>query len=233
MIVYNDMQLRLKKKISSRTGASITFALLLFLVCAVVSSVILVAGTAASGRMAQLAEMDQRYYSVTSAAEFLSKKFDGKTITVIKRRYLEGEPDTEYLVYSGAEAPKKVTGSGASLTFENYGENNTLLKEAALHVIMNNPTSNTTKDLKLTGSDEHDRLKQADVSFIVETITPGGEIKLDIVKDGYRLRLTFSVATSKRTESSPESSERDYIDDVTEFSWQLKGIETITSEGSS
>lgn len=61
----------IKNKIRSRRGASLTFALLLFLVCAVVGSVVLVAGTAASGRMSQIAEMDQRYYSVNSAARLL------------------------------------------------------------------------------------------------------------------------------------------------------------------
>lgn len=69
----------LRKKLTSQSGASITYALLLFLVCAVVSSVVLAAGTAASGRMSQSVESDQRYYSVTSAAEYLKKQLDGKS----------------------------------------------------------------------------------------------------------------------------------------------------------
>ncbi|MBR1561236.1 MAG: hypothetical protein IJ646_13460, partial [Clostridia bacterium] len=60
-----------KNKLGSQAGASITFALLIFLVCAVVSSVVVVAATAAAGRMSQLPEMDQRYYAVTSAAGLL------------------------------------------------------------------------------------------------------------------------------------------------------------------
>ena len=66
----------LKRKLTSQSGASITYALLLFLVCAVVSSVVLAAGTAASGRMSQSVESDQRYYAVTSAAEFLKKQLE-------------------------------------------------------------------------------------------------------------------------------------------------------------
>ena len=62
---------KLKQKLKSQTGASITFALLLFLVCAVVGSTVLVAGTAAAGRMSKVAEMDQRYYAVNSAARLL------------------------------------------------------------------------------------------------------------------------------------------------------------------
>lgn len=61
----------IRAKLRSQRGASITFALLLFLVCAVVSSVVIVAGTAAAGRMAKLPDMDQRYYAVTSAAGLL------------------------------------------------------------------------------------------------------------------------------------------------------------------
>ncbi len=62
---------RIKKKLNNRKGASITWALLIFLVCAVVGSAVLVAGTAAAGRMSKLAENDQRYYAVTSSAGLL------------------------------------------------------------------------------------------------------------------------------------------------------------------
>ena len=55
-------------------GASLSIALLLFLVCAVVSTVVLAAGTAASGRMSQSVESDQRYYAVTSAAEYIKNQ---------------------------------------------------------------------------------------------------------------------------------------------------------------
>lgn len=69
-------------KLKSKSGASITFALLLFLVCAVVSSIVIVAGTTASGRLSKMAEMDQRYYSVTSAAKLLIDLIDGESVTV-------------------------------------------------------------------------------------------------------------------------------------------------------
>ena len=74
----------LKNKLRSRRGASITFALLLFLVCAAIGSAVLVAGTAASGRMADTAKMDQRYYAVTSAAELMKDLIDEKTVTIVE-----------------------------------------------------------------------------------------------------------------------------------------------------
>ena len=77
-----DALQKLKQKLKSQTGASITFALLLFLVCAVVGSVVLTAGTAAAGRMSELAKMDQRYYSVTSAAQLLQDIISDQTIEV-------------------------------------------------------------------------------------------------------------------------------------------------------
>lgn len=78
------MKKRMIHKLRSKAGASITFALLLFLICAVLSSVILVSATAASGRMAGIAESDQRYYAVTSAAELLKELIDGKSVKIEK-----------------------------------------------------------------------------------------------------------------------------------------------------
>lgn len=78
------MKNKILKKLRSQTGASITFALLLFLVCAVLCSVIIVAATASAGRMSGIAEADQRYYAVSSAAELLQKQIDGKTVSIVE-----------------------------------------------------------------------------------------------------------------------------------------------------
>ncbi|MBR2547689.1 MAG: hypothetical protein IKF07_05825 [Eubacterium sp.] len=71
------------KKLRSGKGASITFALLLFLVCAVLSSIIITAASAATGRISNMAETDQRYYSVTSASILLKDLICDKTVTVV------------------------------------------------------------------------------------------------------------------------------------------------------
>ena len=73
---------RIQEKLGSRKGASITFALLLFLVCAVASSVVIVAGSTAAGRMSEQARTDQRYYAVASAVELLRDDFSNKTVAV-------------------------------------------------------------------------------------------------------------------------------------------------------
>ncbi len=46
-------------------------ALLLFLVCAAISSAVITSGSVVSGRLSEMTEMDQRYYSVSSAAELV------------------------------------------------------------------------------------------------------------------------------------------------------------------
>jgi len=80
------MMNRLRRKLASRRGASITFALLLFLVCTVIGVIVLVAATAAAGRMSRLAESDARYYAVNSAAQLLREEIENETVTVTQTR---------------------------------------------------------------------------------------------------------------------------------------------------
>ena len=85
----------IRRKLRSQRGASITFALLIFLVCAVVGSVVLAAGTVTSGRLAgsaesgkvgTMVEMERRYHAVNSAAELLKKELtSGKTTATITK----------------------------------------------------------------------------------------------------------------------------------------------------
>ena len=73
----------IKTKLSSEAGASILYALLLFLVCAAVSAIVLVAATTAAGRMANAAETDQRYYAVTSATGLIKDMMSDQHISVM------------------------------------------------------------------------------------------------------------------------------------------------------
>ena len=76
----------LRRKLASRRGASITFALLLFLVCTVIGVIVLVAGTASAGRFSRLSESDSRYYAVSSAAQLLRDEIQGREVTVTRSR---------------------------------------------------------------------------------------------------------------------------------------------------
>ena len=94
-------QEKLTAKLRSGRGASITFALLLFLVCAVVGSVVLAAGTAAGGRVSQLAQADRRYYAVTSAAKLFRDELDGQSYTIVRTKTTTTPYHTEYLDTNG------------------------------------------------------------------------------------------------------------------------------------
>lgn len=98
------------KKLRSSKGASITFALLAFLVCAVISAVLLASASAASGRASDLAKMDQRYYAVTSAAQLFCDKLDGQQFT-IERKKVETKTVTTTYSTSTNEAGEEITNS--------------------------------------------------------------------------------------------------------------------------
>lgn len=66
----------------AQRGASLPFALLLFLICGLLASVVLAASTGASGRHSQLSDMDQRYYSVVSAAGLVRDEFANQEVTL-------------------------------------------------------------------------------------------------------------------------------------------------------
>lgn len=77
------MFLSVKKKLVSKRGASVTFALLLFLICAMASTVVIISATAAAGRMSGLPDADQRYYSVSSAASLLREAVAEHPVTLV------------------------------------------------------------------------------------------------------------------------------------------------------
>lgn len=99
----------MKNKIKSQKGASITFALLIFLVCAVVSSAVIVAATTAAGRFSTMEEMDERYYAVTDACELLCNKLDGQTATVTYTIDAEGNVTSATATVSGNPILKDVS----------------------------------------------------------------------------------------------------------------------------
>lgn len=70
----------LMNRLRASDGATILIALLFFLLCAVAGSIILTAGTAASGRSGNLMAEEQSYHSVISAANLLQDQLEGKQI---------------------------------------------------------------------------------------------------------------------------------------------------------
>ncbi len=203
--------LAIKQKLSSQRGASLTFALLLFLVCSVVGSVVLTAGTAAAGRMSKISEMDQRYYSVNSAAKLLIGLFERDEIRYEKKA---AEP-----------AAGDPAGDDAALS-DNYSftigdetaSASTLALDTAKRVVNKQFDSPVTLKLTLDGTELSD--DELTVS-VTETILPTGDVSFLLVNSTedtaavsqYAIRLTFMNVGTTGT-----------------FKWKLTDIESIRSQ---
>ena len=222
--------LKIKQKLYSECGASITFALLLFLVCAVTGSLILVAGTAASGRFSRAAKMDQQYYSVNSAASLLIDEF-GKSCTVVNTVITETVRDQD-------GSPVTDTGTGGVTTSSAiYLDGNLInsssaslaadaakaLADAAL-VSPDDSSSEPaaarpilTRQLTLIVKDDQKEYQSLQAA-VNETLTADGTLQLEIIGTdpentnySYTLLLLFeadssSETTSRTVESAPQNA---------------------------
>ncbi len=67
------------KKLRSRSGASIIFALFIFLFCAFVGASILTIASTTTGELSDKQKNDQAYYTLTSLADYLSGELTNTT----------------------------------------------------------------------------------------------------------------------------------------------------------
>jgi hypothetical protein len=75
MIMNNSM----RKKLKSKSGASLVLAILVFLICALVGSSILAAATASSGTLTTAWQNDKDVYTLKSAEKLFEPYFEGQT----------------------------------------------------------------------------------------------------------------------------------------------------------
>ena len=210
------------EKLKSSRGASLMMALLLFLACAVVGSAVLTAGTAASGRMSKIAESDQRYYSVNSAANLLIDLLQDQTVTV---RKVESSKSSEAeLYYQSKDNP----------TFTKYES----LTETTLPVEMAYliTSGSTDAELKLSSDDfPSDDLNPSPFADVSGKLSPEGKLEFTIVsavKDSapaaettqkYTLAVTF--AADKRETRSVELKDDETITTTdTSYTWKLSDV---------
>lgn len=140
-------------KLAGTKGSSILIALVFFLICAVVGSVVLTAASVSAKSAATYRETQQAEFAVTSAAEYLSNQFNGTSATWY---YPEGSdvPEFEKSTY----APE---GSGS--------DHETLWRSLGTEIW----AARTTQQSYTAGAAESDRFKL--------TVTDGGTQALDPV----------------------------------------------------
>lgn len=209
----------LKRKLKSDRGASITWALLIFLVCAVIGSAVLVAGTASSGRMSEVADNDQRYYAVTSAARLLIDLIDDETATIVKEETKAGDSPAETKYYIDGN-PNPV---GEGTTFQSVTE------QAAYLLTKGEVVSN---DFDLTAAKS-----ELDVTIQETVDADTGEMTLEIKKTTgngeksktYSLILFFNLDKSEIQETK-EGTAQTITTTTGSFTWRLRDIQVGGSQ---
>lgn len=204
----------IKKKLRSQRGASITFALLLFLVCAIISSVIIVASTASAGRMSQLATMDQRYYAVNSTAELLCHAF-----TVDD----EGKPFEVTVNYTKTDAGITATADPSKMNDPDPIVIDA--SEAIVRAIESNPSAAETKTFEMSLQVKGVEGVAANCT-IVETAQPNGLLQLEISNaltdadtTGYKLVVTLASRVKKTVVDAQTGAARMTV------GWKLHSIQ--------
>ena len=232
-----DALYKLKQKLKSQTGASITFALLLFLVCAVVGSAVLVAGTAAAGRMSKIAEMDQRYYAVNSAARLLIETIENETITVSTTSFTETTSQTEENETTSSPHLTIIV-NGDTVTDESQDSFPLRAADFLGFLGKEKPSESQTETftIKVADSSIGEEAQKSSQADITETINPNGSLKFEISKaldsssgyesQGYALRLTFGL--DKYESKTLDIQNKTETVKIT-LKWRLVDTETVVN----
>lgn len=214
------IQARISAKLKAQTGASITYALLLFLVCAVVSSVVITAGTAASGRMSQSVENDQRYFSVTNTAEFLQDLFDGVKVEIKKEAVDGGTPSLK------DEYPKLTEKNGTVFkTAEIPGKYSLLILAAKIYTSLTEDSF--PAEMNVTLGDEQIATVQAAFIPTSKNLIFGISSYDGEGTDIYTLYLVFHSDTEDKelsTTTTIDDETKNCITYETTMTWKLKSM---------
>lgn len=202
-----DAMGRIRNRLKSERGASITWALLIFMVCAVVGSAVLVAGTASAGRISKLAKNEQRYYSVTSAVGLLRDVLEGDITTT------RTDDASDPIVYDPYDDKVKMVIVNEMMDW--IGSNQSFWEKD--DIAIENPLEIS---LGITGNGN-------EISSVVSgttgsiTLYPDGSIIADISKDGFAMRLSFDLERSFTPD--PDSK-------TDTFRWVLREARTVESK---
>lgn len=212
------MKNRIMNKLRSEKGASITFALLLFLVCTVLCTVIIAAATAAAGRMSRIADSERRYYAVSSAASMMKELIDGKvvsvaevTCTTIDTTYTGGAITGESVVLTENPGTFLFAGEDANAVIAHHdfgsGDAAYLIDSAAIKTVPADAAKNVFKtqtladrELKLTSGFytsaglDYDALAVT----ILESLDVTGKLTLTL-SNTYKSGLTLATDNDKYT----------------------------------
>lgn len=203
-----------KQKLNARAGASIAIALVFFLFCVIICSVILTAATVNAGRFRDIHSEEQAYLTSSSAAVLLRDCLEGYTFEA-KSSTLLRERETRALStsYSGGE-------TGLS----------EWLRLSAQTVYDHGLASSQEVEIQVEGMETAYAVLYMDENYDV-TATVYLKTKDGEEKNPVELQLNASVETSSRTEVSEETqntvveNQTRVRHEVTQVSWPLGSLQ--------
>lgn len=221
------------KKLNSERGVSILFGLFVFLVCAILGSVVLAAGTAAAGRISKMADTDRRYYSVMSAAELLKDTLDGQSVEIIRsKKTVTTDTDSYTKNESGGydcnDTPEtsEVTYMPPEVLYEKNPVTNgiALSVDMAIDMILGDYYAETTPSKEMWECSEYP-VNNGTAEFCVVPDYGDGELKMNVeaklasdktlslrispaAVPTYAVRLVFEVGVEESIENSSSAPEK-------------------------
>lgn len=248
------MRVTIPTKVRSQRGATFSMALLLLLVCTIVSSIVLAAATSMTGVVAQQGKSDQRYYSVTSAVGALTswasgediifksvqtRNSSGATVTTTKNApvatgdafddlFLVATDFVLFGVGSDATAEQQLEGMSRDVwiePFDNGAWNNLGGHKSALQL-----STNITPTLSSSGNTIGSGSRVFDLTVLIEGKLCDDGVLLLVFKDanggGSTEQYSMLVTLHANVESHPRiSANNDVLGRESIVTWSLTGIE--------
>lgn len=200
----------INKKWHSNSGASLALALLLFLVCVIIGSIVITAGTVASGRLADKAKNDQRYYRVTSAAELLKNKLDKKEVVIERKK----DKDGNYSIsYNNMDRKDFLTARAIELLGSTSGE---AMWNADFYTFTESESEYTLNFVDKSSTNRF--------SADIKTRTHDGIVDMLVTSENYTLLMTLTPEVSE-VKSTVENEETK----TATITWHVSNIEKVVS----
>lgn len=225
----------IQRKVRSEEGASLTVALLFFLVCAIVGSVILAAATSSMGRMKNLSSTEQDKNAVYSTARLVVRRMSGKNLAdnkiLPKVLGLSAAESSGGGSTGGGSTSGSVTGNGTSSGAGESGNTTAVFKSSAEEKnaqIVCNVADNT---LTTTVQFSFYRTVKDDGTY-VDSVTSGAG-KTTAGSGTSQQDITSGSGTSQSGKTSGSSTEQPGTTDKDYLNGQLPGSPFANLDGNS
>ena len=166
-------------RITNNKGVTVPLALLFFIVCAVIGSIILATGTVASNRVGSLVSQQQTYYTTTSAAKLMQDILEDTSCELVATEKPDGtfaRKATAKYASGTSQLPQEFL-TQVEKVYQAL-ETNTSLANQALPVQINVPSaSSELSDLALENQDGQLTISSAKATAFNLTLTFKKEIK--------------------------------------------------------